>query len=760
VAGLALASSLPAQVVISQVFASGGDTGAAYQRDFIELFNQSYEPVTLTAWAVQYAAPTAVSGNYTRNNIAANTVIPGRSYLLLTRTTAGANGAALAGDQVIVTANYLIAGGKVALTNNQTTLVNGAGGVPTVTTAIVDYLGWGTANYREGAASAATLTVANSHQRAGAGCTDTNENSTDFTATAVAPRSLASPINLSCANDAVEPAVSAASLTNGFLVGPLTSFSVTFDQPMVTVPAGNLTVNGSAATAVTGSGRGPYVFSGFTTPGDGAVTITLTAVGLADNQAQAPVADYTVTGDTVATRPSVVITSGGVTDGGIAGGASLSFTATFSEDVSGFALGDIAVTNGTPSAFTPVNATTYTFNVTPGHGPATITIGDGAAASTTPPNNLNPGSDVFDWTHDLIGPRKASSTAIPTATNAPIGAVTITFNEPVYNFTLADIALSRDFAPVSLSGMVITWNPGDTTVGFDLSAYNTADDGVYGLIVGQTGAGSTATDQYGNKVNQPGVFSWILDRTVPTATLSGPVDSTLIATTGTLTFTTTHLNGVGLGNTPLASAALEVIAPAQVAYAPSGSVASGNSFPVTFALGGRHTYRVAATDTAGNVGYSTPFVLDVNTAPNASLTQTTTAGAETLTFPMTDDIDVTIALTGATIGGTVTVQRLVGPISNPGSGIGDPSQLISEYLDITSSGLGAFGATLTWQYDPANVGAIAVNRVYRVSGGAVTNSYLVTPSGNSITVPGITGFSEWYIGDSSANVSNWIELAD
>ncbi|MBI1293303.1 hypothetical protein GC173_19025 [bacterium] len=759
IAGLATASQLPAQVVISQVYASGGDAGAAYQRDFIELFNQSYDDVTLTAWAIQYSSPTATSGNYTRNNIAANTVIPGRSYLLLTRTTAGANGVALTGDQAILTANYLIAGGKVALTNNQTTLVNSGTGAPTVTTAIVDYLGWGTANYREGTTSASALTVANSHQRAGAGCTDTNQSNSDFTAAAVSPRSLATAKNYNCSNDLLAPTVSAASLSNSFLTGPLTQFSVTFDQPMVTVPAGNLTVNGSAATAVSGSNLGPYIFSGFTTPATGAVTITLAASGLADNQAQTLAADYTVTGNTVAELPTPVITSGSVTDGGVAGGTgAIAFTMTFNEDVTGFAIGDISAVNATLSSFVAVNATTYTFNATPGHGPVSLTVGAGAASATAAPNNLSAAAD-FDWTHDRIGPRKSSSSAIPTAVNAPIGAVSVTFNEPIYNLALADISLSRDFSPVSLSGLGITWNPGDTTVSFDLSSYNTTD-GVYGLIVGQTGAGSTATDQYGNKVNQPGVFSWILDRTAPTATLTGPVDSTLIGTTDTLTFSTTILNGAGLGNTPQDTVALEVIAPGLTSYGPSGAVASGSTFPVTFATGGRYTYRVAVSDTAGNVGYSSPVTIEVNPTVNGALTQTVTAATETLVFPMTNGLNVTIALTGATPGGTLTVQRLVGPISSPGAGIGDPSKLISEYLDITSSGLGSFTATLTWDYDAANVGSITVNRAFRVSGGSVAGSYTVTPSGNTVTINGITGFSEWYLGDASANVSDWTTLAD
>ena len=55
---------------------------------------------------------------------------------------------------------------------------------------------------------------------------------------------------------------------------------------MTGVAAGNLTVNGSAATAVSGSGLGPYLFTGFATPGNGLVTVALAAGSIQDGQAQ------------------------------------------------------------------------------------------------------------------------------------------------------------------------------------------------------------------------------------------------------------------------------------------------------------------------------------------------------------------------------------------------------------------------------------------------------------------------------------------
>src|SRR5690349_5133297 len=43
-------------VVISQVYGGGGNSGATYRNDFIELFNLGSSPVSLNNWTVQYAS--------------------------------------------------------------------------------------------------------------------------------------------------------------------------------------------------------------------------------------------------------------------------------------------------------------------------------------------------------------------------------------------------------------------------------------------------------------------------------------------------------------------------------------------------------------------------------------------------------------------------------------------------------------------------------------------------------------------------------
>ena len=52
------APSTGAAVVINEVYGGGGNSGATYRRDFIELANVSAIAVTLDGWSVQYNSTT------------------------------------------------------------------------------------------------------------------------------------------------------------------------------------------------------------------------------------------------------------------------------------------------------------------------------------------------------------------------------------------------------------------------------------------------------------------------------------------------------------------------------------------------------------------------------------------------------------------------------------------------------------------------------------------------------------------------------
>jgi len=42
--------------VISQIYGGGGNSGATFTNDFVELFNPGSQPVSVAGWSVQYAS--------------------------------------------------------------------------------------------------------------------------------------------------------------------------------------------------------------------------------------------------------------------------------------------------------------------------------------------------------------------------------------------------------------------------------------------------------------------------------------------------------------------------------------------------------------------------------------------------------------------------------------------------------------------------------------------------------------------------------
>jgi hypothetical protein len=183
------ANGATANVVVSQVFAGGGNAGASYANDFVELLNRGATAVDLSGWTVQYAPASSTSWQTTA---LAGSIAPGRYYLVQLASTAQV-GAPLPAPDATGTTNLASAGGKVALVRDATALTCGAAaGSCSSASFVEDLVGYGSATDYEGAGPAPALSSTTAALRAGGGCTDTNANATDFTAVAPAPRNTAS----------------------------------------------------------------------------------------------------------------------------------------------------------------------------------------------------------------------------------------------------------------------------------------------------------------------------------------------------------------------------------------------------------------------------------------------------------------------------------------------------------------------------------------------------------------------------------------
>ncbi len=183
-----LAHASPSGLVVSQVYAGGGNSGASFTNDFVELFNGGASPVDLSAWTVQYASAASTSWQVTALG---GSIQPGHYYLVQLASSA-AVGSPLPAPDATGSTNLANTGGKVAIVQGTAALGCGASvGSCSADPAVEDLLGYGSATDYEGSAAAA-LTSATAAARNGSGCTDTGSNADDFTALAPGPRNSSS----------------------------------------------------------------------------------------------------------------------------------------------------------------------------------------------------------------------------------------------------------------------------------------------------------------------------------------------------------------------------------------------------------------------------------------------------------------------------------------------------------------------------------------------------------------------------------------
>ena len=168
-------------IVVGELYASGGNSGAAYANDYVELFNRGAGAVAVDGWTVQYASAASATWQTT----ALSGSIPAGGRYLVQLASGGTNGAALPAADATGTSNLAATGGKVAIVNDATAL-----DVRRLRGKLLERrLHRGSRGLRrrrrlrrERRSSARSATMAMS--RAGGGCTDTDDNAADFAAAA------------------------------------------------------------------------------------------------------------------------------------------------------------------------------------------------------------------------------------------------------------------------------------------------------------------------------------------------------------------------------------------------------------------------------------------------------------------------------------------------------------------------------------------------------------------------------------------------
>lgn len=175
----------PGDIVMSQIYGGGGNSGAQYKNDFVELHNNTAQSITLFGWSVQYASS---AGAFTNIATIPTATIPSGGYYLI-QLSGGATGADLPTPDATGALSLSATNGKVALVAG----ITGVSG--STSTLLSDFVGFGTANDFETAAAAAGSNTT-SLLRLSQGTADTNNNGADFITGTPAPRnSSTTPFN-------------------------------------------------------------------------------------------------------------------------------------------------------------------------------------------------------------------------------------------------------------------------------------------------------------------------------------------------------------------------------------------------------------------------------------------------------------------------------------------------------------------------------------------------------------------------------------
>ncbi|MBN1409633.1 MAG: LamG domain-containing protein [Spirochaetales bacterium] len=277
-------------------------------------------------------------------------------------------------------------------------------------------------------------------------------------------------------NPNIPGAVITTTATDPTNASPFT-LTITFSESVTGFIIDDITVtNGTKSNFVD---TDPVVYTVDITPTDqGAVTALIPAAVCQDTDTNDNLVSdlFSIVYDSIA--PDVTITS---TETSPTTASPIPVTITFTEAVTDFVMGDLAVGNGTAQNFQTTDNTVFTVDIVPPATGGDVTVDINAAVCQDAAGNDNTAATQFSITYtDLTPPSVEISTASNPTNVSPI-PVTITFSETVTGFEETDIGVVNG----STSNFDNTNNPvftfditpsGDVTVTVSVAA-SVAEDG-------------------------------------------------------------------------------------------------------------------------------------------------------------------------------------------------------------------------------------------------------------------------------------------
>src|SRR5690606_38931862 len=134
-------------LVINEVYGGGGNAGAQYSNDYVEIYNPTASAISLSGKSLQYRSATNTGTGLT----ALSGSVEAGGYLLVQLAAGTTPAADLPSPDAVSSINMSATAGSVFLANT-TSLVTLTPGTSTGNAAVIDLVGYGNANTFEGTA--------------------------------------------------------------------------------------------------------------------------------------------------------------------------------------------------------------------------------------------------------------------------------------------------------------------------------------------------------------------------------------------------------------------------------------------------------------------------------------------------------------------------------------------------------------------------------------------------------------------------------
>ena len=324
--------------------------------------------------------------------------------------------------------------------------------------------------------------------------------------------------------DNVAPTLSISSSSSFPTNGSVIPLTFTFSEIVTGFDVSDLTLSSGTGSFSNFSGSGSTYTADLTLSSTGAFQVSVADAAAVDRAGNSGTG-ATLSGTRDVTAPTAALSAIPSEVNG-----PFDVTVTFDEDMTGFALGDFTVANGTASNLQTVSAQVYTATVTP-DADGTVTVSVPASAATDAAGNGNTASNPESTTADVTRP--TVSLDMPTGlVNAPF-TLTMTFSEEVSAVTLGNISVSNGTASNLQHPSTTVYTATITPAADGTVTVNFAENAVTDL----SGLGNTAATAVTNTA----------DLTDPTPTLTATPDFPGTPYTVTISFNE-DVTGLDLGD--------------------------------------------------------------------------------------------------------------------------------------------------------------------------------------------------------------------